>query len=51
MRFNYIMIKDTMIISVILWYKLEKDHIMIETRRFKNVIFFQTSFVLSRKII
>ena len=32
---------------------LEKDHIMIETRRLKNVvIFFQTilSFVLSRKI-
>ena len=44
----YINITNFVLIS-----SLEKDRSMIETRRLKNVIFFQAviSFVLSRKII
>ena len=40
------------ITSFVLISQLEKDGSIIETRRLKNVIFFQTilSFVLSRKI-
>ena len=43
----------TNIINFVLISLLEKDHSMIETRRLKNVVFFQTilSLVLSRKNI
>ena len=41
------------ITNFVLISQLEKDHSMIETRRLKNSVFFQTiiSFVVSRKII